>query len=213
MSNIRPNALGRALRGFFTDDLPQVNVRLAAVHAFVRYAAQHHPEHLELCQQILAVPFKRAPQNVVEYLEADELQALLEAPDCTTRDGRRDRTLLLTMIHVSNIDNRQIIGVGGHRAVLWPTVRQGSLGFLQVRSRQPVPLRVQLGAPIRTQRMVLVWSPSLPVALLLCLRSGNLPSGSHKSQRKKLEPELAEGESPRSNECQRLPRPLRLVRL
>ena len=24
MSNIRPNALGRALRGFFTDDLPQV---------------------------------------------------------------------------------------------------------------------------------------------------------------------------------------------
>ena len=56
------------------------NVRLAAVHAFVRYAAMHHPEHLELCQQILAVPFKRAPQNVVEYLEADELQALLEAP-------------------------------------------------------------------------------------------------------------------------------------
>ena len=160
MSNIRPNALGRALRGFFTDDLPQIrgvsrhtllsyrdaitlllrflaarhqrpvaaldfpdlapehllpflahletergnsiatrNVRLAAVHAFVRYAAMHHPEHLELCQRILAVPFKRAPQNVVEYLEADELQALLEAPDCTTRDGRRDRTLLLTMFN------------------------------------------------------------------------------------------------------------------
>ena len=75
------------------------NVRLAAVHAFVRYAAMHHPEHLELCQRILAVPFKRAPQNVVEYLEADELHALLEAPDCTTRDGRRDRTLLLTMFN------------------------------------------------------------------------------------------------------------------
>ena len=35
----------------------------------------------------------------VWYLEADELQALLEAPDCTTRDGRRDRTLLLTMFN------------------------------------------------------------------------------------------------------------------
>lgn len=75
------------------------NARLAAIHSFARYAATRHPEHLELCQQILAVPFKRARQRVVEYLEADELHALLDAPDCTTRDGRRDHTLLLTLFN------------------------------------------------------------------------------------------------------------------
>lgn len=160
MSSVGPTALGRALRGFFANDLPQVrgvsrhtvlsyrdaitlllrflavhhrravvtldfpdlapehllaflshletqrgngiatrNARLAAVHAFARYAAMHHPEHLALCQQILAVPFKRAPQILVEYLEADELQALLQAPDRATCAGRRDHALLLTMFN------------------------------------------------------------------------------------------------------------------
>ena len=57
------------------------NARLAAVHAFARYAAAGHPEHLELCQRILAVPFKRARPRLVEYLEAGEIRALLDAPD------------------------------------------------------------------------------------------------------------------------------------
>ena len=72
------------------------NSRLAALHAFARYAAAHHPEHLELCQRILSIPFKRADQRLVEYLDADELQALLAAPE-PTPDGRRDYTLLLAL--------------------------------------------------------------------------------------------------------------------
>ncbi len=75
------------------------NARLAAVHAFARYAAAGHPEHLELCQRLLAVPFKRARQRVVAYLEADELRALLDAPDRTTPDGRRDHALLLALFN------------------------------------------------------------------------------------------------------------------
>lgn len=73
------------------------NVRLAALHAFARYAAPHHPEHLELCQRILAIPFKRTAQRVVEYLEIPEMQALLEAPDRATPDGCRDHALLLAL--------------------------------------------------------------------------------------------------------------------
>jgi len=126
---VAPNALARALRGFFTDHLPRVrgmsphtvcsyrdafmlllrflakrgrchvvaldfqhldpegilaflhyletdrgngaatrNARLAAIHAFARFAAADHPEHLALCQRILAVPFKRKRLRVVEYL-------------------------------------------------------------------------------------------------------------------------------------------------
>jgi site-specific recombinase XerD len=75
------------------------NARLAAIHAFARYAAAGYPEHLELCQRLLAVPFKRARLRVVEYLEGDEVQALLDAPDRTSLDGRRDRALLQTLFN------------------------------------------------------------------------------------------------------------------
>lgn len=75
------------------------NARLAAVHSFARYAATSHPEQLELCQRLLAVPFKRAPARVVEYLEANEIGALLEAPDRATPAGRRDHVLLLTLFN------------------------------------------------------------------------------------------------------------------
>ena len=75
------------------------NARLAAIHAFARHAAAGHPEHLERCQRILALPFKRAQTRVVEYLEADEVRALLYAPDRTDADGRRDRALLLLMFN------------------------------------------------------------------------------------------------------------------
>lgn len=75
------------------------NARLAAIHSFVRYASASHPEHLELCQRLLAVPFKRARSRIVEYLEAEELRAILAAPDRATRDGRRDHALLLTLFN------------------------------------------------------------------------------------------------------------------
>jgi integrase/recombinase XerD len=75
------------------------NVRLAAIHAFARYAAAGDPEHLALCQRLLAIPFKRADTRIVEYLEADELRVLLDAPDVTRPDGRRDHALLLTMFN------------------------------------------------------------------------------------------------------------------
>jgi integrase/recombinase XerD len=32
------------------------NVRLAAIHAFFRYCAAEHPERIEHCQRVLAVP-------------------------------------------------------------------------------------------------------------------------------------------------------------
>lgn len=75
------------------------NARLAAVHSFARFVATNHPEHLELCQRILAVPFKRARPRIVEYLEATEVAALLDAPDRATSDGRRDHALLLTLFN------------------------------------------------------------------------------------------------------------------
>lgn len=75
------------------------NARLAALHAFARYVATQDPEWLETGQRILAVPFKRARTGVVEYLEASEIQALIEAIDPRQPMGRRDHTLLLTLFN------------------------------------------------------------------------------------------------------------------
>ncbi|MCP4967877.1 MAG: site-specific integrase [bacterium] len=75
------------------------NSRLAAVHAFARYVATQHPECIEMCQRLLAVPFKRTCARVVEYLESNEIGAMLEATDQRTRYGRRDYALLLSLFN------------------------------------------------------------------------------------------------------------------
>jgi len=75
------------------------NARLAALHAFARFVATQSPEWLETCQQILAIPFKRAGTRAVEYLEGDELRALIGAIDTSTGSGRRDHAILLTLFN------------------------------------------------------------------------------------------------------------------
>ena len=160
MTPSRPNALARALRGFFAEHLPGVrglsphttlsyrdaialllrflaacsrrhvdaldlpdldpegavaflehlekergnctatrNARLAALHAFARYVAAYAPEHMEACQRLLAIPFKRATIRAVEYLEGEEFAAMLRAADQRKPEGRRDHALLLTFLN------------------------------------------------------------------------------------------------------------------
>jgi integrase/recombinase XerD len=79
--------------------IPTRNVRLSAIHSFFRYVAAHHPERLEQAQRILGIPFKRTRTREVEYLEYEEIQALLDAVDCTTRRGRRDYALIATLFN------------------------------------------------------------------------------------------------------------------
>jgi site-specific recombinase XerD len=75
------------------------NVRLAAIHAFLRYVGAHHPDQIERVQRILGVPFKRTSQRVIEYLERDEIEAVLSRIDTSTPAGRRDYVLLATMFN------------------------------------------------------------------------------------------------------------------
>jgi integrase/recombinase XerD len=70
------------------------NARLAAVHSLFRYLALQHPEHGALVQRVLAIPVKKAEHAVVSFLGPAEADALLEAPDLSTRLGRRDNALL-----------------------------------------------------------------------------------------------------------------------
>jgi integrase/recombinase XerD len=75
------------------------NVRLAAIHAFFRYVGANHPDQLERAQRLLAIPFKRADQRVIEYLDRAEIEAILTRMDRSTTDGRRDYALLATMFN------------------------------------------------------------------------------------------------------------------
>lgn len=75
------------------------NVRLAAIHAFFRYCATEEPAHLEHCQRVLAVPFKRSRSRAIEYFDFHEIEAVLAHVDRTTADGRRDYALLATMFN------------------------------------------------------------------------------------------------------------------
>jgi len=70
------------------------NVRLAAIHAFFRYVATHAPERLEQAQRILGVPFKRTQTRPINYLEEEEIRAVLGGVNRTTQAGCRDYALL-----------------------------------------------------------------------------------------------------------------------
>jgi integrase/recombinase XerD len=71
------------------------NQRLAAIHALARFVGLHSPEHIEWCGQIFTIPFKRAEKALITYLEKNEMDALLAAPDRNSAQGRRDYALLL----------------------------------------------------------------------------------------------------------------------
>ena len=65
-----------------------------ALRSLFRYAALRHPEHAQLIAQVLAIPQKRFEKAEVAFLEAEEVEALLAAPDPGRWEGRRDRTLI-----------------------------------------------------------------------------------------------------------------------
>jgi integrase/recombinase XerD len=74
------------------------NARLAAIHSLFRYAAHRHPEHAQDIQRVLAIPIKRADRALVTFLDPEEINALINAPDRATWTGRRDHALLVTAI-------------------------------------------------------------------------------------------------------------------
>jgi len=70
------------------------NARLAAVHSFFRYVIDTEPALASLCQRVLTIPVKKAPQPVLGYLRDDELAHLLAQINRDTATGERDYVLL-----------------------------------------------------------------------------------------------------------------------
>jgi site-specific recombinase XerD len=70
------------------------NQRLAAIHSLARFIGLYSPEHLEWSGQIQAIASKKVAHPLVGYLEKDEMDALLKAPNRRTDQGRRDYAVL-----------------------------------------------------------------------------------------------------------------------
>ena len=64
------------------------NTRLAAIRSFFKYVAINEPELLHHCQQVLALPLKRHEKRMIDYLDREQMEALLAAPDLSSWYGR-----------------------------------------------------------------------------------------------------------------------------
>jgi integrase/recombinase XerD len=88
------------------------NIRLAAIRSFFRFLQHREPAAIEQVRRVLAIPFKKTDTRLVSHLVQEEMQALLDAPDPSTRAGVRDRAMLhlavCTGLRVSELTNLRI---------------------------------------------------------------------------------------------------------
>lgn len=70
------------------------NVRLAALHSFFRYLQYENPDNLSEWQRILSIPIKKSNKKSFSYFTLDGIKLLLEMPNLSTKNGRRDLALL-----------------------------------------------------------------------------------------------------------------------
>ncbi len=102
------------------------NLRLTAIHSFFHYLAFELPEHSAQIQRVLAIPGKRFTRILISFLNRQEVDALLAAPDHSTWSGRRDHAFMLTAVQtglrlseMTGLKQEDIIsGVGSHVRVI-----------------------------------------------------------------------------------------------
>jgi site-specific recombinase XerD len=73
------------------------NQRLAAISSFCTWMQTEDPARMACWQDILAIPVKKQDRPAVIHLTTEQTRRLLAAPDRSTRQGRRDATLLATL--------------------------------------------------------------------------------------------------------------------
>lgn len=118
------------------------NQRLGGLHALAQFIGENSPEHLEWCAQVRLIPFKKTSHPNITYLDKPELDALLAAPERSTKQGRRDYALLLFLynsgtraseaagVRVADVDwdrrSVKILGKGNKQRIcpLWPTTME-----------------------------------------------------------------------------------------
>lgn len=134
------------------------NTRLAAIKSFMHFLEYRVPSVIEQIRRILAIPAKRAESRLVQHLTAEEIQALLDAPDPSGWKGIRDRAML-HLCYAAGLRVSELIGLRsddlqfqpqprvlvhgkGRRErclPLWKTAAAALQAWLTVRGTVPVP--------------------------------------------------------------------------
>jgi integrase/recombinase XerD len=73
------------------------NQRLAAIDSFFSWMQIQDPTRMASCQDILQIPASKRDQPAIAHLSVEQTRRLLALPDRSTRQGRRDGTLLATL--------------------------------------------------------------------------------------------------------------------
>jgi integrase/recombinase XerD len=134
------------------------NGRLAAVKAFIRYVEFRVPSALAQARQICAIPAKRHDHALVRHLSMEEVRAILDAPNLTTRLGIRDRAMLhlcfaaglrvselvglpLENLSLQRTPSIRVLGKGRKERCLplWKETAADLRAWLVVRGALPVP--------------------------------------------------------------------------
>jgi len=73
------------------------NNRLASLRTFLKYLGSREISLLYLCQDATRIPRKKQMRKQVKGMSKKAVQALLSVPDLSTKAGRRDLTLMITI--------------------------------------------------------------------------------------------------------------------
>lgn len=165
------------------------NARLAAIHSLFRYAALRHPEHAQSIQAVLAIQPARFNKTDIAFLNPEEVDALLAAPERSRWFGRRDHALLALAIqtglrvseltgltcgdvHLGSGAHVSCVGKGRkHRSTpLTATVRATIAAWLDERGGQsPDPLfPTSTGRRLSTDAVALIISRHADTAAQSC---------------------------------------------
>lgn len=70
------------------------NIRLAAIHSFIKYVQMEDPSILFECQKILGIKNKKYQTTVIPYLTLSQMKLVLSAPGGNCFQDLRDKTIL-----------------------------------------------------------------------------------------------------------------------
>ncbi len=99
-----------------------LNPRLAALRAWSRFLGINSPEQLEWSRQIRTIHFKKQALAPMNYLEKDEIKALLGAPNRSQDQGFRDYALLLFLYNTGARASEAAHLAIGDLDLVWPSV-------------------------------------------------------------------------------------------
>lgn len=113
------------------------NHRLSALKGFFRYVAYRTPLLAGHCRRVTLIPLKKHETKLLDYLEADEMEAILDKVDRGKMAGRRDYALIL-LLYNTGCRASELAGMTR------TDVRTGPLPHVEIlgkgRRRRTVPL-------------------------------------------------------------------------